>query len=110
MEKGPQILLRRCPRKTPRQDLLSFVKRPFPLLETCPCDLVNLIFLRLVRKHSPEEDPRVCVQKVDRGALSAKQPGRRRRTKPAWGGVQGWQPRHGGDRAGSKCKTPEGEL
>lgn len=116
VEKGAQIILLRCPRKTPRQELLSFVNRPFSLLEACPCDLVNLIFLRLVRKHSPEEGPRVCVLWVGRGALSAKQPGRQRRTKPAWSGVQGWQgpalatQTQGEDRAGRKCKTQEGEL
>lgn len=76
MEKGGRMLGKRFketefgPRKNTKAGLarnhpesrsLVLSQGAFPLLETCPCDLVNLIFLRLVTKLSPEEDPRVCV-------------------------------------------------
>lgn len=70
------------------------------MLETCPCDLVNLIFLKLVTKHSPEEDPRVCVGEAGSCAVSAKQPGRQWRTKAVRGVVsrdgkcRNFEPRH----------------
>lgn len=40
-------------------DHSSSTTTTFPLLETCPCNLVNLVFLRLVRNQSLEENLKV---------------------------------------------------
>lgn len=40
-------------------DHSSSIRRTFPLLETCPCHLVNLVFPRLVRNQSLEENLKI---------------------------------------------------
>lgn len=61
------------------------------MLETCPCDLVNLIFPRLVTKHRPEEDSRVCVREAGSCASQPSNLGGSGELRQPGGGVQGWQ-------------------
>lgn len=70
----------------------SLLRRSFPLLETCPCDLLNF-FLRLVRKHSPEEDQIQGFVSRRQAAVPYQQSnlrGNRKLSQPG-SGVQGWQ-------------------